>query len=58
LVFFCFWCWMSVESVCVGGGERKRECTGAKCGSLGGRMLAASMDFYKDGSALEVDERW
>ncbi len=40
------------------GGERKRECTGAKCGSLGGRMLTASMDFYKDGSALEVDERW
>ncbi len=40
------------------GRERKRECTGATCGSLGGRMLAASLDFCKDGSALEADERW
>jgi hypothetical protein len=31
---------------------------GAKCGSLGGRMLAASLNFYKDCSALEADERW
>lgn len=56
LVFFCLWCRMSVESVCVGG-EGERECTGAKCGSLGGRMLAASLDFYKDSSALEANER-
>jgi hypothetical protein len=25
---------------------------------LGGRTLAASLNFYKDGSALEADERW
>jgi len=59
LIFWFFLFMVSDEcGKCLRRGEgRKRECTGAKCGSLGGRMLAASLDFYKDSSALEADER-
>jgi hypothetical protein len=48
-VFYFFISWIFFG---VGWGEREKERESARGQSVGGRMLAASLDFYKDASAL------